>query len=144
MKTDPYDLQRFLNPQEQDFDIALKEIREGHKRSHWIWYIFPQLKGLGMSSISEYYGISGLEEARAFLKNPVLGGRLKEITEALLSLESDCAEEIFGYPDNLKVKSSMTLFGEVDPENPLFQKVLNKFYAGEKDERTLQMLQGKV
>jgi len=144
MPADTYDLNRFLKAQEQSYDAALKEISQGHKRSHWIWYIFPQMKGLGISSMSDYYGIGSLEEARAFLKDPVLGEHLRKITEALLSLSSDDASEIFGYPDDLKVRSSMTLFGEADPENLLFPKVLKKFYGGVKDARTLDILSERM
>ena len=135
-----YDLNRFLKAQERDYDTALSEIRSGHKRSHWIWYIFPQVKGLGFSSISEFYGIDGLAEAKAYMENGTLRRRLIEISEALLTLESSDAGDVMGYPDDLKLKSSMTLFGEAAPEEKIFLKVLDKFFGGKKDERTLEIL----
>ncbi|WP_294158510.1 DUF1810 domain-containing protein [uncultured Selenomonas sp.] len=136
-------LERFLKAQEGDYEIALSEIRAGRKRSHWIWYIFPQLKGLGRSGTSEYYGISGMEEAKAYLENPVLCGRLVEISEALLGLESNDADDVMGFPDNLKLRSSMTLFALAEPECKVFQKVLDKFFDGAMDERTVELLRVK-
>ena len=135
-----YDLDRFLKAQERDYATALSEIRSGHKRSHWIWYIFPQVKGLGFSSTSEFYGIDGLDEAKAYLGNAVLKEHLVEISEALLSLGSSDAGEVMGYPDDLKLRSSMTLFVEAAPELEVFRKVLDKFYGGEKDRKTLEIL----
>lgn len=135
-----FDLNRFINAQNGDYDIALSEIRSGHKRSHWIWYIFPQVKGLGFSPASGYYGIDGLEEAKAYMDNEILRKRLVGISEALLLLESAAAGEVMGYPDNLKLCSSMTLFAEASPEEEVFQKVLDKYFGGEKDERTLEIL----
>ena len=135
-----YDLDRFLKAQERDYDTALSEIRSGRKRSHWIWYIFPQVKGMGFSSTSEFYGIDGLDEAKAYLGNEVLKGRLLEISGALLSLDSSDAGEVMGYPDDLKLRSSMTLFAEAEPECEVFQKVLDKYYGGRKDPRTLEIL----
>lgn len=135
-----YDLNRFLKAQERDYDTALSEIRSGRKRSHWIWYIFPQVKGLGFSSTSEFYGIDGLAEAKAYMENGTLRRRLIEISEALLALESSDAGDVMGYPDDLKLKSSMTLFGEAAPEEKIFLKVLDKFFGGKKDERTLEIL----
>ena len=135
-----YDLDRFLKAQERDYDTALSEIRSGRKRSHWIWYIFPQVKGMGFSSTSEFYGIDGLDEAKAYLGNEVLKGRLLEISGALLSLDSSDAGEVMGYPDDLKLRSSMTLFAEAAPELEVFRKVLDKFYGGEKDRKTLEIL----
>lgn len=135
-----YDLNRFLKAQERDYDTALSEIRSGRKRSHWIWYIFPQVKGLGFSSTSEFYGIDGLAEAKAYMENEALRRRLIEISEALLALESSDAGDVMGYPDDLKLKSSMTLFEEAAPEEKIFLKVLDKFFGGKKDERTLEIL----
>lgn len=135
-----YDLNRFLKAQERDYDTALSEIRSGRKRSHWIWYIFPQVKGLGFSSTSEFYGIDGLAEAKAYMENGTLRRRLIEISEALLALESSDAGDVMGYPDDLKLKSSMTLFREAAPEEKIFLKVLDKFFGGKKDERTLEIL----
>lgn len=135
-----YDLNRFLKPQEGDYGTALSEIRSGHKRSHWIWYIFPQVKGLGFSSASEFYGIDGLAEAKEYMANPTLRSRLVEISKALLSLESSDAGDVMGYPDNLKLRSCMTLFAEAAPEEDVFQRVLNKFFDGKKDQRTIDLL----
>ena len=133
-------LERFIEPQEQDYEQALKEIRNGRKVSHWIWYIFPQLRGLGKSYMSDYYGIRDLDEAKAFLQDPYLGKHLQKISEALLNLDNDNATQIMGRPDDMKLKSSMTLFACEDPENAVFEKVLEKFYNGHKDGRTLKML----
>lgn len=135
-----YDLSRFLKAQERDFETALSEIKAGHKRSHWIWYIFPQVKGLGFSSTSEYYGIDGLSEAKAYMENEILRRRLTTISEALLSLDSSDADEVMGYPDDLKLRSSMTLFAEAAPEEKVFQQVLDKFFGGEKDRQTLKLI----
>ena len=135
-----FDLDRFKKAQEEDYPYALQEIKAGRKRSHWIWYIFPQLKGLGFSSMSEYYGIDGRAEAQAYIADPLLRSRLVEISEALLALESNNPTQVMGYPDDLKLKSSMTLFAEVAPDIPVFEQVLQKFFAGEKDSRTLKLL----
>jgi uncharacterized protein (DUF1810 family) len=129
-------LERFLKAQEHDYEIALAEIKSGRKRSHWIWYIFPQIQGLGNSYNSIYYAIKDKGEAVAYIKHPVLGNRLVEITEALLQLDSENAGEVMGYPDNMKLKSSMTLFSLVSTNN-VFQKVLDKFFDGEKDDFTV-------
>lgn len=133
-------LSRFLEAQATAYDKALEEIRSGRKRSHWIWYIFPQLKGLGMSQTSEFYGIEDLEEAKAFLAHPVLGQRLREITTALAELHEYDPEKVVGYPDNLKVRSCMTLFHAADPDEKLFQLILDKYYDGQKDPVTLEKL----
>lgn len=135
-----YDLNRFLKAQDRDYADALAEIKAGHKRSHWIWYIFPQVKGLGFSSTSEFYGIDGLNEARAYMDNVVLRERIIEISEVLLTLDSSDAGDVMGYPDDLKLRSSMTLFAEAAPKEEVFQKVLDKFFAGKKDERTLEII----
>ncbi len=133
------DLERFLKAQDKDYEQALKEIKKGRKTSHWIWYIFPQIAGLGFSSTSKYYSIKDKNEAIEYLKNNTLKHRLIEICEALLSLESDDATYVMGYPDDLKLKSSMTLFSEVS-DIDVFKKVLDKFYNGEKDEMTISLL----
>ena len=133
------DLERFLKAQDKDYEQALKEIKKGRKTSHWIWYIFPQIAGLGFSSTSKYYSIKDKNEAIEYLKNNTLKNRLIEICEALLSLESDDATSVMGYPDDLKLKSSMTLFSEVS-DIDVFKKVLDKFYNGEKDEMTISLL----
>jgi len=134
-----FNLQRFLDAQQGDYEHALAEVRNGRKYSHWIWYIFPQLKGLGMSYNSQYYGISGKEEAEAYLAHPVLGERLREITSAFLQLKSKTAEEVFGSLDAMKVLSCMTLFNEVAPGD-LFRQVIDRYYQGETDEMTKRML----
>ncbi|MEE3393483.1 MAG: DUF1810 domain-containing protein [Lachnospiraceae bacterium] len=133
-------LDRFIKAQEHDYDTALAEIKTGHKRSHWIWYIFPQIKGLGFSPTSEYYGIDGLVEAKEYMQNDTLKNRLIEISEALLGLDSSDASDVMGYPDNLKLRSSMTLFAEAAPEIEVFQKVLDKFFDGKKDDMTLKII----
>ena len=132
-----YHLERFKKAQEYDYDNALCEIRSGRKRSHWMWYIFPQLRGLGHSSMADYYGISCLDEARAYLADPMLRPRLLEICEALMELEDKDAAKIFGFPDVLKLRSCMTLFAAVSEKNSVFQRVLDAYYHGEKDEHTL-------
>ena len=133
------DLSRFLDAQRYDYDTALREIRSGRKRSHWMWYIFPQIQGLGFSSTAQYYAIRDLEEAKDYLAHPVLGARLKEITAALLSLDGLSAHEIFGYPDDLKLRSCMTLFSLAAPDEPLFSDVIEKYYGGDADSRTVQL-----
>ena len=135
-----YDLERFVSAQKRDYLTALGEIRQGRKRSHWMWYIFPQLKGLGMSSTSYFYGIENLDEAKAFLNDPYLGKNLMEISEALLSLNTGDARSVMGSPDDLKLRSSMTLFSLASPENPVFKKVLEKYYHGIQDPATLRIL----
>ena len=134
------DLSRFIKAQETDFERALSEIRSGHKRSHWIWYIFPQIAGLGFSSTAQYYAIKDREEAEDYLKNDLLRERLVEISEALLMLESNDAGDVMGYPDDLKLRSCMTLFQAADPECGTFQAVLDKFFSGRPDEKTLRIL----
>lgn len=134
------ELQRFLEVQERDYQTALAEIRGGRKRSHWMWYIFPQIDGLGFSHTSKLYAIKNSDEAAEYLRHPVLGERLVEISEVLLEIEGRTANEIFGSPDDVKLKSSMTLFGASDSTNPVFQRVLDKYFDGAKDERTLELL----
>ena len=132
------DLSRFLKAQKQDYEQALREIRSGRKRSHWMWYIFPQIQGLGFSPTAQYYAIRDLQEARDYLAHPVLGTRLKEISSALLDLNGLSASEIFGYPDDLKLRSSMTLFRMADLNEPVFLEVLEKYYDGKPDARTVE------
>ena len=134
-----YDLNRFTQAHQSDFDRALQEIRNGRKESHWMWYIFPQIQGLGFSSTAQYYAIRDLQEAKDYLQHPVLGPRLKEISSALLELEGLSASEIFGYPDDLKLRSSMTLFRMADLDCPIFLEVLEKYYNGEPDFRTVEL-----
>ena len=135
-----YHLERFLTAQERAYATALREIRSGRKRSHWIWYIFPQLKDLGHSETAKYYGIKDLDEAKAYLSEPTLRARLIEISEALLSLRVNDPETVMGYPDDLKLRSSMTLFAAADPEEPVFGQVLEKFFHGRADQRTLDLI----
>ena len=135
-----FNLDRFKKAQSRDYATALTEIKNGRKESHWMWYIFPQLKGLGFSSMAEFYGIDGLAEAKAYIADDLLRGRLVEISEALLSLPSSDAREVMGYPDDLKLKSCMTLFMEAAPEIDVFGKVLEKFFGGEKDSKTVEMV----
>ena len=135
-----YDLQRFHKAQIFDYPMALGEIKNGRKESHWMWYIFPQLKELGYSSTAKYYGLTK-DEAKAYLKDEILKSRLIEISQVLLELKSNDATEIFGYPDDLKLKSSMTLFSEIAPEIEVFDKVLEKFFSGKKDNKTLELLE---
>ena len=133
-------LQRFLDAQEKDYQIALSEIKNGKKQSHWMWYIFPQITGLGFSETSKFYAIKNIHEAREFLKHPALGSRLIEICNELLNLETNDAHTIFGSPDDLKLHSSMTLFSSLQNANPIFQKVLDKYFGGKKDSKTLEIL----
>jgi uncharacterized protein (DUF1810 family) len=135
-----YKLDRFTEAQDGSYERALAEIRNGRKRSHWMWYIFPQVSGLGFSETSRYYAIKDLDEARAYLHHPVLGRSLVEICAALLGLDSNNASDIFGNPDDLKLRSSMTLFAEVEGTDKVFNLVLNKFFNGLKDDKTLHLL----
>ena len=135
-----YDLDRFKKAQAGDYALALEEIKEGCKRSHWIWYIFPQLRGLGLSGMSDYYGIADLNEAKAYMADDVLRARLLEISNALLKHKDKSASRIFGYPDTLKVCSCMTLFSMAAPEEKVFQNVLDTFYDGKADIKALQLL----
>jgi uncharacterized protein (DUF1810 family) len=137
---DPYDLGRFLKAQADNHEQALAEIRSGRKRSHWMWYIFPQFDGLGFSSTSRYYAIKSRSEAEAYLAHPVLGARLRECAEAALSVEARSAHEIFGSPDDLKLRSCATLFAHVTPPGSVFDRLLDKYYGGERDHKTLQLL----
>src|SRR5213075_2588945 len=125
---------------EHDYARALGEIRGGQKRTHWMWYIFPQLDGLAHSSTSKHFSIKSAEEAKAYLAHPVLGLRLLECVEALLRLEGRSAGDIFGYPDDLKLKSCATLFAAVSPAGSVFGRLLEKYYAGGRDDKTLQMI----
>ncbi len=133
-------MKRFLDAQNRDYEQALQEIRAGRKRSHWIWYIFPQLKELGHSGMAQYYGIRDLEEAKTYLAEPTLRSRLITISEALLGLPGHDPNKVMGYPDDLKLRSSMTLFAAADPECPVFRQVLDKYYHGKPDPKTLNLL----
>jgi uncharacterized protein (DUF1810 family) len=137
---DPHLLGRFLLAQRDDYEQALSEIRSGRKRSHWMWYIFPQIDGLAFSSTSKHYAIKSLDEARGYLGHPVLGPRLLECAEAVVGLEGRTAREIFGSPDDLKLKSCATLFACVSPPGSVFDRLVTKYYQGRRDDRTLQLL----
>lgn len=138
---DPFDLRRFIDAQERVYDRALAELQSGQKRTHWMWYIFPQIDGLGRSTTAQYYAIRSQAEARQYLAHPVLGTRLRECTATLLALADRSALEIFGYPDTLKLRSSMTLFAHVAEEpDSVFEAVLDKYYQGEQDSRTHDIL----
>ena len=133
-------IDRFITAQQRDFETALSEIRAGGKRSHWMWYIFPQIQGLGFSPTARFYAIKDIQEAKEYLENPYLSGNLQMICDALLSLPTDDPGIILGYPDDLKLCSSMTLFSQAAPESILFRKVLDKFYDGRADAETLRIL----
>jgi uncharacterized protein (DUF1810 family) len=138
--TDPFNLARFVEAQNEDYARALAEVRGGSKRSHWMWYIFPQFDGLGFSSMARHYAIKSVAEAEAYLRHPVLGPRLVEICEAALAVEGRTALDIFGSPDDLKLRSSATLFASVSPPGSVFERLLEKYYRGERDERTVQLM----
>jgi uncharacterized protein (DUF1810 family) len=137
---DPHDLNRFVQAQEGDYDRALAEIRRGRKQSHWMWYIFPQFEGLGFSSTSRLYSIKSVAEAEAYLAHPVLGPRLLECCEAALRVEGRSAVEIFGAIDEMKLRSCATLFACVSSPGSVFDRLLEKFFEGERDEKTLRLL----
>jgi uncharacterized protein (DUF1810 family) len=137
--SDPYDMQRFVDAQRGVYAQAETELRAGRKESHWMWYIFPQIQGLGQSSMAQKYAISSLEEAKAYLDHPILGPRLRECTRLVTALESRSIEEVFGYPDNLKFHSSMTLFARAD-DNQIFKQALHKYFRSEFDSRTIEQL----
>ena len=134
-------LDRFLKAQEDMYEIALKEIKNGEKESHWMWYIFPQLRGLGESEMSYFYGINGIEEAKAYLNHPVLSAQLIEICEALLEHKNGDIEDILGDIDAMKLRSSMTLFAFISEKNSVFFQVLECFYDGKMDEYTLKLIE---
>lgn len=137
---DTFKLTRFLDAQNQVYLKALGEIQQGQKQSHWMWFIFPQLKGLGTSDAANYYGIRSLAEAKAYLQHPVLGKHLRQITTVLLALEGKTAFEVFGSPDNMKLRSCMTLFSLAQDTEDIFQHVLDKYFGGERDSKTVSLL----
>ena len=137
---DPYDLARFVAAQETTYDQALTELRAGRKRSHWMWFVFPQYDGLGVSTTSRFFAIKSAAEAEAYLRHPVLGRRLLECVDAVLGVGDCSAHDIFGSPDDMKLQSSATLFGELSSAGSPFERVLAKYFAGERDRRTLQLL----
>lgn len=137
---DPFNLERFVLAQQETYPHALAEIRAGQKRTHWMWFVFPQVQGLGLSEMARRYAITGSDEARAYLEHPVLGPRLVEITGALLALEGRTAHKIVGSPDDMKLRSSATLFASVSAPGSVFERVLARYFHGEPDEATLDRL----
>lgn len=135
-----YNLERFLQAHDRDYGTALREIRNGRKQSHWMWYIFPQIAGLGSSPVSRYYAIADIREAGEYMRNSVLRVHMLEICGALLQLSDKNADRIFGYPDNLKLKSSMTLFEAAAPEYAVFKEVLEQYFEGERDKNTIGII----
>ncbi|HLN27341.1 MAG TPA: DUF1810 domain-containing protein [Gemmataceae bacterium] len=140
---DPYDLSRFVKAQESNYEQAIAEIRSGRKYSHWMWYVFPQFEGLGFSSTSRRYAIKSLAEAKAYLNHPVLGPRLLECVEVALGIEGRSAHDIFGSPDDMKLRSCATLFAHVSPAGSVFHRLLDKYFKGKVDDKTLQLLRIK-
>ena len=137
---DPHDLNRFTNAQEGVYERALAELKSGQKRSHWMWFIFPQVEGLGQSPTSQYFAIKSVAEARAYLAHPLLGARLRESAEAVLALKGRSASEVFGFPDDLKFRSCMTLFAEIAGADSIFAYVLQKVFNDQRDRQTLEFL----
>ena len=137
----PFDLDRFTSAQEAVYDAVVAELRGGRKSTHWMWFVFPQIDGLGNSATAVRYAIKSREEARQYLRHPLLGARLRQCAELLLAAKGRSASEIFGYPDDLKLKSSMTLFASVDVAGSVFLQVLERFFHGEQDARTLRILE---
>lgn len=140
MTADPHDLTRFVQAQEGAYDQALSEIRSGRKRSHWMWYIFPQYEGLGFSATSRRYAIKSLAEAEAYLRHPVLGPRLLECADAAVRVDGRSAFEVFGSPDDMKLRSCATLFACVSPPGSVFERLLDRYFRGERDGKTLRLL----
>jgi len=138
--SDPYNLQRFVDAQEPIYDRALAELKAGQKQSHWMWFIFPQIAGLGRSDMARRYAIGGPDEAKAYVEHSLLGPRLEECAQGLLEHADRSAREVLGSPDDMKLHSSMTLFAAVAPERSVFQTVLNAFFAAKPDQATLSRL----
>jgi uncharacterized protein (DUF1810 family) len=137
---DTYDLTRFVRAQARDYEQAIAEIRSGRKRSHWMWYIFPQFDGLGLSATSKQYAIKSVAEAEAFLRHPVLGPRLLESAQTALGLEGRSAFDVFGSPDDMKLRSSATLFARISPAGSVFEQLLDHYFDGKPDDKTLRLL----
>jgi uncharacterized protein (DUF1810 family) len=137
---DQYHLQRFVDAQQPVFENVCAELRAGHKRSHWMWFVFPQIKGLGHSALARKFAISSLEEAKAYLEHPVLGPRLRECSRLVATVDGRLIDEIFGYPDDMKFCSSMTLFAQATSDNQVFNDCLRKYFGGEPDPSTLSQL----
>ena len=138
--SDPHDLHRFVQAQASDYERVLAEIKSGRKQSHWMWYVFPQYDGLASSATSKYYALRSLAEADAYLRHPILGARLSECVEALCAIEGRSAAAIFGFPDDVKLRSCATLFASVSPPGSVFERLLTKYFAGEPDVRTLRLI----
>jgi uncharacterized protein (DUF1810 family) len=143
MSSDPFNLARFIKAQGPVYEQALAEIRAGRKRSHWMWYVFPQIAGLGHSPTSVHYAIATMEEAAAYLAHPILGPRLIECAEAVLQIEGRSALEIFGSPDDMKLRSSATLFAAISPETSAFQRLLEKYFDGARDALTIELMRAR-
>jgi uncharacterized protein (DUF1810 family) len=139
--TDLFNLHRFISAQDSVYADVLAELRSGHKRTHWMWYIFPQFDGLGYSSTSKHYAIRSREEARQYFEHPVLGKRLVECAETIMAVQARSASAIFGWPDDMKLKSSMTLFAAVSPPGSIFAQVLDRYFQGQQDSKTLNLLE---
>lgn len=139
-RADPFNLARFVRAQEHDFERALREIRSGRKRTHWMWYIFPQVDGLGFSEMSRTYGVQSAAEAEAYLRHPVLGPRLLQCAEAAASVAGRSAFEIFGSPDDMKLRSCATLFASVSPAGSVFERLLARYFGGAPDDDTLRLI----
>jgi uncharacterized protein (DUF1810 family) len=137
---DPYNLRRFVDAQQAVYETVCRELRQGRKESHWMWFIFPQIKGLGQSEMARKFAISSRDEAKAYLAHPVLGPRLRECTRIVADLEGKSVEDIFGYPDDRKFRSSMTLFAQTAKDNEIFRRCLEKYFQGEPDRLTLAAL----
>jgi uncharacterized protein (DUF1810 family) len=140
MSNDPWNLARFIEAQQGEYEAALAEIRAGRKRSHWMWYVFPQFTGLGSSPTSVHYAIKSRDEAKQYLAHPVLGRRLVECAEAVLRIDNRSVHEIFGSPDDMKLRSSATLFASVSPDGSVFQQIIDKYFEGKPDQRTITLL----
>lgn len=138
----PHDLDRFVNAQAPVIDAVLAELRAGRKRSHWMWFVFPQLRGLGASAMADRYGLASADEARAYLAHPLLGPRLRECCALVLAVQGAAIDRILGYPDNLKFRSCLTLFDAVAPQEAVFRQCLDKYYGGRADPKTVAMLRG--
>ncbi len=136
----PYDLERFVNAQETTFEQVCAELRAGRKKTHWMWFMFPQLKGLGHSEMARKFAVSSRQEAEAYLEHAILGPRLRKCTQLVIEVEGRSVEQIFGYPDDLKFRSSMTLFANATAENQVFNDALQKYFDGEPDSLTVELL----
>ena len=140
VSSDPFNLQRFVDAQATAYRQVCEELRAGRKRSHWIWFIFPQIRGLGHSEMAQHYGVSSRQEAEAYLAHPVLGARLRECTRLVVEVEGRSVDQIFGDPDNLKFRSSMSLFASAAPDEPVFRQALQKYFGGQLDPNTVALL----